>query len=81
MAEVFKEKCLAKIKELEGVRNSIVISRQKYDTIVEVLKGEIQDNTYKKEMKKRNYNLITLPDLDLKDVLVLSNSEGMYNMY
>ena len=39
MATVFKDKCLVEIEKLEGSKTSKVVTQEKYDRIIAVLKG------------------------------------------
>ena len=74
--EVFKDKCLELIKTYEAAQTSKVINREKYDTLVKLLKGDLEDKNLKRQVKQRGYRLITLPDLGLKDVLAVSQKNG-----
>ena len=78
--EVFKEKCLELIKTYEAAQTSKVIQREKYDRLVKLLKGDLEDKNLRRQVKQRGYRLITLPDLGLKDVLAVSQKNGQKEM-
>ena len=70
--------CNSHIEELLGTHRSLIVSKEKYDSIVSHLKNPTQetvDSNFRFWVKKKQFQIVDLPGLNLTDALVIPNDK------